>query len=606
MLKKFFLLLALFLAIPLFNLVFADDQYKVDYHVEYFLNQSTTAENNVKFHITVTNLNNEVYVKHFMIFFPTTFSIGNITASDDSGPITPKVETVDQDLKIDLAFSDPKTGRDSVNNFYLDFHQNNLFKNSGSSWELILPTIENKSNVNYQVIVNLPPIMDKKLSISKPKPDTLTDTQAIWNNPSTKTIYAVFGDTQYYHLDLTYHLKNPRLIPINTELALPPDTSYQKIYVNKLSPQPTSVYRDNDGNYLARYTLGSNEIKTVQFSGDVLITANPRQETLTGNVQNSDSSDLSINNKYWSLGQNVFKNLNTISEIYNFTTNMLHYNYSRSFDSASRLGAVNALLHPNNAVCVEYSDVFVALARSKGIPAREIEGYGNSSDTRLRPLSLISDVLHSWPEYFDKQKSYWVPVDPTWENTSGIDYFSSLDYNHIAFAIHGKQPDYPLPAGMYKVENSKDVVVKPLTDIPKENTDLEISSFVFPSQIYSNRVYKVNLSLINKGNTFIYSVPVQFNSKSLNINQSTNIVKVLAPYEKIEIPISFKSSAVQGKKNDQLIVQVKGKDIYKESFTIVPFYLAFALKSSFILGFILLIIMSLFILRRYFLKSHAK
>ena len=606
MLKKFFLLLTLFLLIPLFNLVFADDQYKVDYHVEYFLDQSTAIDNNVKFHISVTNLNNEVYVKHFMIYFPTTFSISNITASDDLGPISPKVETVDQDLKIDLAFSDPKTGKDSINNFYLDFDQNNLFKDSGSSWELILPTIENKSNVNYQVIVNLPPIKDKKLSISKPKPDTLTDTQAIWNNPAKKTIYAVFGDAQYYHLDLTYHLKNPRLIPINTELALPPDTSYQKIYVDELNPQPSSVYRDGDGNYLAKYSLGPSEKKTIQFVGDVLITANPRQETATVNDQSADSSDLSINNKYWSLGQNVFKNLNTISDIYNFTTNTLHYNFSRSFDSTSRLGAVNALLHPNNAVCVEYSDVFIALARSKGIPAREIEGYGNSSDARLRPLSLISDVLHSWPEYFDKQKGYWVPVDPTWENTSGIDYFSSLDYNHIAFVIHGKQPDYPLPAGMYKVENSKDVVVKPLTDIPKERKALEISSFTFPSQIYSNTVYKLNLSLINKGNTFIYSVPVKFNSKSLNINQPINIVKVLGPYEKIEIPISFRAFDIKTKKNDQLIVQVSGKDVYKESFTIVPFYLAFVLKSTLILGFILLIIVLLAVLRKYFLKSHAK
>ncbi len=66
------------------------------------------------------------------------------------------------------------------------------------------------------------------------------------------------------------------------------------------------------------------------------------------------------------------------------------------------------------------------------MPLRKTIGFG--------PLSLIADVLHAWPEYYDQQQNVWVAIDPTWaDTTGGIDYFSKLDLRHLTFAIQGQE-----------------------------------------------------------------------------------------------------------------------------------------------------------------------
>lgn len=149
-------------------------------------------------------------------------------------------------------------------------------------------------------------------------------------------------------------------------------------------------------------------------------------------------------------GRLYSKKITTIPEIYRYAVDTLTYNYGRLNTSITRLGAQQALQYPDQAVCTEYSDVFISLAREKGLYTREIQGYGFSNDQELRPLSVNADILHSWPEYFDDAKQLWIQTDPTWEDTSGIDYFNSFDLNHVVFAIHGKNPTFPIPQAVTK------------------------------------------------------------------------------------------------------------------------------------------------------------
>ncbi len=74
-----------------------------------------------------------------------------------------------------------------------------------------------------------------------------------------------------------------------------------------------------------------------------------------------------------------------------------------------------SILKYRRGVCVEYSTLFVALARSLGYPARFVGGiaYGDHGPTG-----------HMWVEvYLGK----WVPFDPTW------DLGGSMDATHIPF-----------------------------------------------------------------------------------------------------------------------------------------------------------------------------
>src|SRR5690606_7935727 len=115
---------------------------------------------------------------------------------------------------------------------------------------------------------------------------------------------------------------------------------------------------------------------------------------------------------FWELNsrevKEAVKDLKDAQEIYEYVVNTLSYNYGKVTGDNVRIGAKGALQDPENAVCLEFTDLFVALARSKGIPARSIEGYAYTQNETLRPLSLIKDVLHAWPEYYDDKKQAWI------------------------------------------------------------------------------------------------------------------------------------------------------------------------------------------------------
>lgn len=565
------------------NYVFAQD-FRNDYQVEYYLSKNQkTLNTRVKFNIQITNLKSDVYVKQFSISFPQSFLIHDIKASDDHIAIDPQIASTNNQTKISLEFSNANVGKNSVNNFYLEFSQDNLFSVNGNVWEVIIPTVEDKKNSNYKIIVNLPAASDKKISIAKPKPDLINGDQIVWTNPSAKTIYAVFGDIQYYKADLTFHLKNSQLIPVYTDVAFPPDTLYQKVFVDDISPKPAKVYHDEDGNYLGRYYLNPSENKTVTFKGTIAELSQPREEIIpyVKNNINNQKSYLLSETKYWTINQlDKIKALSgKVQDIYYFVTNTLQYNYQKINSNNVRLGADKALISKNMAVCMEFTDLFIATAREKGIFSREIEGYGFSQDARIRPLTLNSDILHSWPEFYDINSSLWVPVDPTWENTSGIDYFNAFDLNHITFVIHGNDPQYPLPAGTYKIGNSHDVALNVTAEKPKEIRKVIVNPISFPKKINDRQIYQIRFNIQNTGNIYLWDKPLAVKTTNLTVNPSVLTVSPLAPYETKEILLTYKAATKNQKTKASIQFTLPDNKMIKAEMQIVPFYYDLALKS---------------------------
>lgn len=577
-----FLLIFFFLfGVSILNNVYAAD-FKTDYQIEYNLSHfQESLTSNVRFNIKITNLKGDVYVNKFAISFPKSFAISNLNSSDDHGAITPKLSSDDLNTKVEMEFSNPNIGKDSVNNFYLNFDQSNLFKINGNVWEVALPVIENKQEGTYQIVVTLPLNTDKKISISKPIPSAIDGNKIVWINPQTKTIYAVFGDNQIYDTELIYHLKNDEIFPVVTEIAFPPDTIYQKTFINSLSSEPNSIYQDEDGNYLAKYQLKPLESKTIIFKGIIQIFSSSRVDLQpqTREQINKQKDYLISQQKYWTIKDlNKISSLNTPREIYDFTVNSLKYNYKKVSGDYSRLGAEGVLKNPDQAVCLEFSDLFVATSREKGILSREIQGYGFSYDPQLQPLSLVSDVLHSWPEYFNQESGLWIPIDPTWENTSGIDYFTSFDLNHIVFAIHGKKPDYPLPAGMYKIADSKDITIKAVTVIPDEKRSLVISDYDLDSKISNNKTYQGKLTVKNKSNIYLREIPIEIQATDIDINNKKTVIKSLAPYEEKEINFEYQSLNKNKNKQGKIVVLAFNNKLNEETIEIIPYYYLIVVK----------------------------
>ena len=597
-LKKGFILI-LFLVFLLYPSSILAEDFTTDYEVNYYLKEgSNNVQSNVEFNIKLTNKTSTVYVKKFGISFPNNFQIKNIKAQDDRGTISPVVTKESKSNRIELEFTNPSIGKNTVNNFYLQFNQDNLFKINGNVWEVILPTIENIGDSNYKVIVHLPNNTDRKISIAKPNPDFVTGNQIIWNNPKTRTVYAVFGESQYYDSELIYHLINPKLTPVYTEIAFPPDTLFQKIYISSISPKPNLTYLDEDGNFMGRYYLNPKENKTVRFKGTIEVFVKPRQSMLTyiqSKIENQKKY-LFNETKYWKLSDfNQIASLTNPQDIYEFTRDSFEYNYNKLEGDNKRLGAELALKNPSKAVCVEYSDLFIAISREKGIPSREIQGYGLSQDPQLRPLSLTADILHSWPEYFDSISKQWKSVDPTWENTSGIDYFSSFDLNHIVFAIHGKRPDYPLPAGMYKQEDSQDILIRATKNIPEELIQISIKSTNFPKNINDKEKYTSKISILNNSNVFLTDIPLKISAPNLSIDKYNKSIDILAPYEEKTVEVVYFSKQKNIKYLTVLDISLFDETMFTTNISVVPYIFDMGIKVVFVL-FALLIIAFLFLL----------
>ncbi len=580
------------------GLVNAENDYKTDYIAEYELNKS--GDSKVKLSIKVTNLRSDIHVSEFALTFPSSFEIRSLAAYDDAGVVAVKREKDDQIQKLTLIFNQPSTGKGSINNLRLEFVQRKLFTVAGNIWEVMLPVIDDSRATNYAIIVTVPDERGKNVvSIAKPTPSRILGNKIIWDNVDTQTVYAVFGESQFFSYNLNYAIKNDRFVARDFDIAIPPETLYQKVYIDEILPIPDKAYLDEDGNYLLRFSVAGNETKKVLVKGFAQVFSKPQKNLMQTirNISSEQKSYLLSESRFWKLGENTqrqdLKTLKTPLDIYNYVTSNLNYDFSRVKKTVDRLGAEAILKSPNKAICMEFTDLFVSLARQKGIMAREIQGYGFSQDTRLRPLSLVSDVLHSWPEYFDEEKKLWIPVDPTWANTSGIDYFNSFDLNHIVFAIHGRDSVYPLPAGMYKVDGSKDVSIDVVSQLPQDNISVEINED-FRQKIISGNKYMATIDIANNGNVFIKNAEVKLESQHVSFDPKSITIDILAPFQTNGYKITYAAPASEQSDTIKILFNSETKLSKKISITsrskqVFTYSAAYGLAFILILSIVILV-----------------
>ena len=97
-------------------------------------------------------------------------------------------------------------------------------------------------------------------------------------------------------------------------------------------------------------------------------------------------------------------------------------NMKSSKASRAMLGASKAL-EKGKGDCTEFTDVFVALARQFGIPARHVSGYIVTKST---------SIGHSWAEVYTRDKG-WISVDPL-HNALKYGTFEKLQNKYLAFS----------------------------------------------------------------------------------------------------------------------------------------------------------------------------
>lgn len=567
----FFLFLFSFLSV---SRVYASD-FTTDYNVNYTINNE--ANTHVNFDVTLTNISEQYYASSYSIRLGF-LNVTNVTASDPNGPITPTVTKSSKGQDIELNFNKKAIGLGNKLTFNLAFDTSDVTQNIGSVWEMNIPGLSNQSDFSsFNVNVAYPTFLGKPASI---KPDNSNLINRIYGNKisfsksdlGTSGISIAFGQYQIYSFNLTYHLENNNLFPISTEIALPPQTNYQDVSIESIIPKPNNVKIDKDGNWLAQYSLSPSQKINAIVLGQSKVYLSPKSEKESDRML----SDYLKAQPYWETNDqkvsSVAQKLKTSSAIYQYIVDNLTYDYSRVTDNRSRLGAAKVLRDPISAVCLEFTDAFVALARSAGIPAREVDGFANTKNTQERPLSLVKDVLHAWPEYYDKEKEMWIMVDPTWGNTTnGIDYFNTLDFDHFAFTIKGEDSSYPVPAGGYKT----------VSDLSTKDVNVQLSSNFkgFSNLLLTAQIPKqtlpglpVNGKVIVKNDGSMLSDEQEIIINSNYLKPITNNIQIgrIPPFGYVEIPITFKKTNILTNKTDIIKIEL-GNNSYEQRILISPF-----------------------------------
>lgn len=481
--KKIFLILILVIFhFPVFTShVNAISEFSTTFNSLYTITRDGTT--NVTHTITLKNNLAHIYATEYTIA-TSGDKIENITTSDEVGPITNNTNVQNGVTTIQLNIARPAIGKDQVKTLYISYQTNDVVEMLGNTTTINIPRLARANEAeSYTRVVRIENIQDREQFIYPPPSKTEPDGDYVlytFYGHQSDSLTLLFGSSVTYKINLTYELRNKELNSADSELALPPDTDYQHILLASITPQPLNIYLDDSGNWLARYNLAPQEKLVIKAELFATIYPQPSQFDPSKNTLQK-----TVNSKYWDTTSSVVvdlaNQLKTPENIYNYIMTNFTYNYAGINGGVGRKGALVALTSPSNVLCTEFTDSFVALARTLSIPAREINGFGYTKNSTLRPLSTTSDILHSWPEYWSESKKKWISIDPTWGNTTGgIDYLNKLDFSHIAFVRHGLEDSYPLPAGSYKSSpTDKHIQVEIAQNPPPEKISSEIRNNIF-------------------------------------------------------------------------------------------------------------------------------
>ncbi len=573
----------------------AEENFTSDYRVTYTINND--ASTHVQMSVTLTNLSSRYYASSYKIQLGFK-NPSNVKASDAGGNITPSIVKNSKGSAVDLNFNSKVIGQGSKLNFSVSFDTLELAQNQGNLWEINIPGLSSQNDFSsFNVSIIVPRSLGKPSYIKPMVGDnpnrqignTLNFTKS---ELGTSGISIAFGEYQIYNYNLKYHLSNKNLFPITTEIALPPSTNYQDVIINRLDPKPMKVRIDKDGNWLAKYYLYPSKNLDITANGKVKIFLKPKKELLDKDLGRKYLEE----RPYWETSnpkiKALAKELRTPSAIYQYVVDNLTYDFSRVTEQKPRLGAVEVLDDPTSAVCLEFTDLFIAIARAAGIPTREINGYAYTKNPQERPLSLVEDVLHSWPEYYDYDKQTWITVDPTWGNTTGgVDYFNVMDFDHFAFIRKGLSSTYPIPAGGYKLtanSKTKDVNIAIGNNFQMDKS-LQVSLDI-PTEVVAGTFIEGEIKVTNIGNTI--SDPQSVNALTTFLIPTSQILWMskVPPYGEITVPIKYKNTDFLTSSKDTVKIQI-GKNPISKEIAIVPFYLSrwFFLGGVFVAGFSIII-----------------
>lgn len=551
--------------------------FETDLASEYLVKADGTAH--ITHTFTVTNKTPTTFLSQYSLELHST-TITNITAKTGSTEIAPEITQTQNTARVSLQFDDGVVGEGKQRTFSISFDSQDIAAVAGNVLEVQIPPMTTDQTYNSQKITLKTPLkFGNAVRISPTVSNRNVTNDLIVTEFTENTehgVSALFGTQQIFQMTLRYNLENNSSSVGLAQIALPPDTRYQRMQYVSLDPPTQNLKVDEDGNWLATYELAPNTTLPVYLTALAKVTLEPNLLVPEAPVLPAHTQS----QKYW---DTTAKNITQLAPVgsdpqvlYNYVVNTLTYAYGIAEDLPTnrRLGAVQALQNPDAAVCSEFTDTFIALARAAEVPARRLTGYAYTQNTTLRPLSLQSDILHAWPEFYNSEEQRWQQVDPTWESTTGgIDYFSQFDLNHVVFAINGVSSTTPYAAGSYKGSDltTKDVEVS-FSDTftptqPQLVADLQASD---TSQIGVPGIYTLSVTNLTGEAWYDREVKLAVSDPAIRSSVTSKRIPVLLPFQTIEWPVQFTNASwkVIQETPVELTITHNDQTEFEQSFTI--------------------------------------
>lgn len=421
---------------------------------------------NVKETYNITNNTANQYLDSIKLSTPTA-NIQNLSVFYSGGGSIPfttqKLEAEDAGYKyeytqINIDFPRANVGRGANWSFVVQYQTPDLVENKGRAHVVYIPGIAQESREDYKVTLSVPKDYGPMHGFGRlPKETEVTDITKTYTFNSDdlvdNSLQLLFGDSTTYQTNFNFPLENKTGFPKVYEVTLPPTTASQTVYLNKLEPKPDNTRIDGDNNIIATYTVQPQQKVTVvtDVAADVrYINYDLARSGQLNDIPRDLKAKYTKSTRYWNSDNAVIrektktliKDKKNVAEmvkaVNDYVIETLNYN-NEKIKYNVRQGSIEAFKNPNNAVCLEYSDLTITMLRSVGIPARMPVGYGYSGN--LKQSSSVSDSLHSWVEAYIPNVG-WINMDPTWGEK--FNNFGISDIDHFAFAIWGESDSEPV------------------------------------------------------------------------------------------------------------------------------------------------------------------
>ncbi len=254
----------------------------------------------------------------------------------------------------------------------------------------------------------------------------------IWQNkngPIETAVGVLYGDRSLANLTYAQTLSNDSYWWQTQTIVLPPDTNQQQIFIDEVTPRPSNVRLDVDGNVLLDYRLRPRQ--SVDVSISIKAAINSYTYSLGSSLLVNDI-DTKLVERYTELND-TWKDTDITTEDVESTpaAELVEQIYDAVAEQYAETNAAN----PFEASKLR-ANALIGELRATKIPARLVIGaaFGDGSRTFTEPQA------HAWVEV-NLPDVGWVTLDPTFEQKG--DYFGVADVQRIAFALRGFDPDYP-------------------------------------------------------------------------------------------------------------------------------------------------------------------